>query len=169
MSLREAIDIVFAHEGGNVDDPDDLGGRTGRGGITQNTYDNWRREKGLNIRDVWEITDDEIEDIYLEHYWAPGYCDMMSWPLNLIHFDGCINHGVKGATKILQRAAGVSDDGAWGPITEGAVLSQHPDSLSESVLWERVRFYNTIAKAGQLKFLRGWINRVLGLREKLWV
>ena len=56
-------------------------------------------------------------------------------------------------------------NGKIGPVTLAAAAAVDPDELVNRMLWERVRFYYKISTGTQLKFLRGWLRRVLHLRE----
>lgn len=57
----------------------------------------------------------------------------MSPSLDYVHFDGCVNHGIKQASKFLQRALGVEDDGAIGPKTLSAVRQDDAAGRIEEV------------------------------------
>ena len=65
----KALDFVLRWEGGKADDPHDRGGRTNRG-ITQLTYNAYRKAKGLEIADVWDATLAETGDIYQKRFWV---------------------------------------------------------------------------------------------------
>jgi hypothetical protein len=66
-------------------------------GITQNTYNDWRDHLRLPRASVRTITRAEAQQIYLEWYWRAGGCDALPWPLQLVHFDACVNHGTGNA------------------------------------------------------------------------
>ena len=164
----QALPFTLEYEGGFVDDPDDPGGRTNKG-ITQKTYDAWQDSAGRPKADVFHITDAEVGAIYHQRYWVDGKCEPLPWPVSMVHFDACVNHGLKNAAKLLQRAAGVTDDGAIGPMTLQAVGNRPALRLAERTLWARLDFYEAITdRRGTLrKFLRGWLKRVLKLRREL--
>ena len=44
-------------------------------GITHNTYNSYRRSKGLPIRSVKYITNDEVRDIYYNNYFKASGAD----------------------------------------------------------------------------------------------
>lgn len=167
IGFSAALAFVLAREGGRVDDPDDRGGRTNMG-VTQATYDRYRKNLGLPTKDVWEIEDNEVSGIY-EGIWTTRGCDSLPWPLALAHFDACVNHGTVNAVRILQRAVGAKDDGVRGPMTNAAIRDAigrlGPKGLTNHLLFKRLRFYFDISKGSQLKFLRGWILRVILLEE----
>ncbi|HXW72382.1 MAG TPA: glycosyl hydrolase 108 family protein [Methylocella sp.] len=92
-NYEECVAFVRRQEGGNTNAPGDPGGRTGRGGITHITYDSYRASKGLAPRDVFEITDEEIAEIYEAHYWMPIYGDRLPAGQDLALFDFAVNSG----------------------------------------------------------------------------
>lgn len=152
--------------------PDDRGGPTSRG-VSQKVYDHWRITHAKPVRSVKEIMDEEVAAIYLSQYWAPAYCDKMPEHLGLIHFDAAVNHGVKRANKLLQRAIGVSDDGVIGKKTLAALDSElhkcGESSIVNCYLDIRSDFYDDIAEnnPSQVAFIKGWKNRIRSLREEV--
>ncbi len=50
-NFETVMDYVFKSEGGFSDRKNDLGGRTDKG-VTQTTYNAWRKKKGLAPKDV---------------------------------------------------------------------------------------------------------------------
>lgn len=160
--FTQALPIVLAREGGYANDPDDRGGVTNFG-VTQRTYDEWRRSQGAEPRAVTLIESDELEAIYYE-YWVGAKCDALPWPANAAQFDAAVNHGPQQAARLLQRAVDTTVDGIIGPKTLAAATAMG-DELVNEMLWVRVGFYRQIAKGSQLKFLRGWLARLLELRE----
>lgn len=163
--FERALPVILRAEGGYVHDPADRGGAT-RCGVTQETYDKWRASMGLDPQPVAGITMPEIEKIYQLRYWLEARCSEMPWPVSLAHFDAAVNHGPDRANHILQQALGVMADGKIGPITLSATMRADPILLVREMLWERVEFYHMIAKGDQIKFLRGWLARLIELRKE---
>lgn len=162
----DALPITLRFEGGYSNHPSDPGGATMKG-VTQRVYDNWRLSKSLPVRDVRLIEEHELQDIYMTGYWAPGKCAQMPWPVSLCHFDACVNHGIYGAAKILQRALGVPADGKIGPQTLGALSTIPTDLLVGRMLFERLDYYEKITLANRklAAFLLAWLSRVNALRD----
>lgn len=156
--FARSLPVILKAEGGYVHDPDDRGGATNKG-VTQKTYDSWRKSELLPVRPVKEIQDVEVETIYRQDYWFAGRCDALAWPVSLVHFDACVNHGVGRASKMLQDAAGVAVDGKVGPKTIAAVNAD-PAGVVKRYLEERERFYRLIGIGNQGKFLKGWLARL---------
>ena len=114
-------EVMRINEGGYVDHPDDPGGATNKG-VTQRTYEAWRRRQGLPARHVRDIREAEVLQIYFEGYWRAGHCHRMPGDAAaLVLFDACVNHGLRPAMKFVQRGAGL-------PPRRGrrAVRSAHP-------------------------------------------
>lgn len=163
-----ALEIVLKHEGGVSNHKNDRGGLTFRG-ITQKVYDDYRKSIGKPQRPVTEIDDSELKEVYFQ-YWKRGSCDYLPKPLDVIHFDSCVNHGHLNANKILQRTLGVGEDGIIGKQTLSAL---HEDIAAIGIeevclayLRERKAFYENIVKnrPSQKVFARGWANRIDSLR-----
>ncbi len=100
-------------------DRGDPGGAT-MCGITHREYDLYRKHHGLPTRDVRLMTQSEGEDIYLDFFWLPN-CPKLPAGLDLEFFDSSVNEGTTEATRILQVALGIHNDGEWGPRTQAAV------------------------------------------------
>lgn len=161
-----ALPFVLRMEGGYVNDPVDRGGTTNKG-ITQRTYSAWLTNQGRPSRPVREITDEEVEQIYHLCYWSAAKCDALPWPASAAHFDAAVNHGVARAARMLQEALGVKVDGIIGPVTLAAAGSADTQQLVNAMLWIRVDFYYRITAGDQVKFLRGWLRRLLHLRKEV--
>lgn len=142
---------------GYVNIPADRGGET-KYGVAQNANPN------VNVRN---LTLDGAMNVYFTNYWLRGKCDKLPYPVSLIHFDGCVNHGIGRANKFLQRAVGVIDDGVIGPITLRKINETDPAVLIESVADQRSDFYHAIVKRdpSQGIFLKGWMRRINEVRD----
>jgi lysozyme family protein len=170
---REALGHLLGIEGGLADDPDDRGGRTNHG-VTQATYDRYRKAKGEPIRFVDYITKDEVVELYETMYWRPSKAHLLPWPVSHVHFDAYVHHNPRLANRILQRAADVEDDGIIGPVTiqavKDAVAIDDHDGVNDfigRVLWHRFDALLDIVNRApsQRKFFRGWMNRIATLRS----
>ena len=163
----QALPVTLRFEGGYANHPSDPGGATMKG-VTQATYDAFRRELGKPTQDVRAIADAEVELIYHHRYWTPARCDALPWPASLCHFDASVNHGLAGAAKILQRAVGVPDDGKIGPQTLAAVGALPVPLLVGRMLFERLDLYERIClgRKESRVFLLAWLSRVNALRDR---
>ena len=147
------INRLLKHEGGYVNHPDDPGGAT-NWGITERVARKWGY-KG-HMRDLPRETAIEI---YRQEYWQPVEAMGLPYPLQFQVFDANVNHGLRNAVKLLQRAAGVADDGQFGPMTKRAVGNALPLALGVLFNEHRLLFYTNLGTFSS--FGRGWVRRVV--------
>ncbi len=170
--FQKALKITLSFEGGYSNDKADPGGATNKG-ITQEVYDKYRLERKLNIHSVKEISQSEMEQIYLNKYWVPGSCALLHPPIGVFHFDTCAHLGLNQAGKLLQRAIGIQEKNVDGIIGEHslAVAEIIPSSVTIiKYVNLRIDFYKKIISQNPIlaKFKNGWINRVEQLEEEVW-
>lgn len=132
--------IVFRHEGGYVNDPDDLGGETNFG-ITKRRYPNL---------DIKNLTKEEAKQIYYKDFWLPmkmeRFKDNINLALNV--FDMAVNAGKQNAELCLTKA---EIEKRYFPKKDIVDLYKE----------ERRKYYTRVAeKRNNKKFLKGWLNRV---------
>lgn len=140
--FEQALKFVLEREGGYVNNPNDPGGATNKG-ITQGTYNSWRKSKGLAVKDVKLITNEEVKEIYYKNYWLAAKCNTMTKKFAVVCFDSAVNHGV-------------------GKVKDFLTACQYNDL--EVYFLERIRYYNNLAKRANMRtFLHGWLNRVFAL------
>ena len=137
---------------GYVDDPLDRGGET-KFGVAKNA------NQDLNIT---TLTWAQAKDVYYRRYWLNGSCDKLPARVAVLHFDGCVNHGVGRANKFLQRALGVGVDGVIGPITAGKAHKLDQFDICDSICKQRESFCRSIVanNPSQGRFLNGWLRRI---------
>lgn len=148
-----ALKATLRYEGGKVDDPRDPGGRTAYG-ITQNTYNAWRYKQGLDRKDVFTISQDDVATIYRQEYWDKIRGDDLPEGLDFAMFDFAVNSGVSRASKYLQSIVGVTQDGVIGPKTIAAAKTYLGNKLTDM----RLGFLKGLPTWGT--FGRGWANRI---------
>lgn len=152
-NFDKAFQFVLKWEGGYVNDPDDPGGET-KYGISKRAYPDL---------DIKNLTVEQAKEIYFYDYWVKGMCDGLPAGVDLMHFDFCVNGGVKRAGMVLQETLNeffnekLVVDGVVGPKTLLAVSKVDTEKLLGAYALKRVCFY---AELGKEKFLRGWLNRV---------
>ena len=146
--------IIFKHEGGYVNDPDDLGGET-KYGITKRLYPDI---------DIKNLTKEQATDIYYEDFYREMNLYYIKDDLLALHlFDMGINAGVKTAIFLLQELLnGCSRDGVIGPVTAQAVSNASiTTNLVEAYKAKRIeRYYYVSTLRNNVKFLKGWVKRV---------
>jgi len=94
--------------------------------------------------DIKNLTKDQAMRIYVNDYWVPLDGDSLPWPLDLIAFDTAVNMGVSRSKVLLQESTDWRD-----------------------YLLNRVGVYARIVRPKTLKFLNGWINRVMDLKKTI--
>lgn len=163
--MKEVLDHILIHEGGKVDHPQDPGGRTNKG-ITQRVYNGWCAKNRLPIRDVYLISDNEVEAIYRFQYWEPIHGSILPPGVNLVVMDGAVNSGVKQSVKWLQRALGFTGtavDGIIGTVTLKAIADDtNHDLLIARILDRRMTFLKALKT--WKTFGKGWTRRVDAVR-----
>lgn len=154
MNFDQAFDRLIGHEGGYVNHPDDPGGET-NWGITLRTA----REAGYTGT-MRALTRQEAKAIYREAYWNRAKADQYDGAIAFQLFDTAVNHGIGQAIRFLQRAVGVADDGAVGPVTLAAVRAMSVTDVLARFNAERLDFYTKLTTWPT--FGKGWARRVAG-------
>ena len=142
--FKKALQFVLKWEGGYVNNPNDKGGATNKG-ITQNTYNNWLKKHNRPFKDVKNISNSEVEEIYYNNYWLAAGCNKMTSKLAVLVFDTAVNMGISRAKQFLKAAQ-------W----------RYPDKFIQA----REEKYKEFAQYGnQNIFLKGWLNRLNDLKN----
>lgn len=139
------LKFVLLREGGYSNNPNDKGGETNKG-ITYQTYNSYRKSRGLSPRSVKYITDEEVRDIYYNNYYKASGADKIQNPkLAAYVFDTAVNMGVSRAKEFLAKSG------------------------NDLNTYEQLRRnkYNQFVEydSSQRCFLQGWNNRINSLRE----
>lgn len=163
--LREALEFLLAEEGGWSNHPADKGGKTFNG-VTQATYNAWRKKRGRPAQSVRLATASEIEELYDIEYWRAARCDRLPWPISYLVFDAAVNSGVSRGVKWLQGGLGLAADGIVGPATIAAsekVVAEGDSARILAIVDQRVEFLARLvqSKPSQAAFLLGWWRRTL--------
>jgi lysozyme family protein len=146
-----AVSRVLKNEGEYSNDPRDPGGET-MWGITRRTAS----ANGYN-GEMRFLPKEEAIRIYREAYWEPLRCDDFPFPVAFQLFDAGVNSGTIQATKWLQRALGVDDDGVIGPITLSAAGKIQPLLFGFNFIRRRQEFQQKLPTWPA--FGKGWTNR----------
>lgn len=162
----KALKFTLAWEGGYSNHPQDKGGATNKG-ITQKTYDAYRKDNKLAVRSVRSITNAEVEDIYYSGYWLASQCDELPSPLFYVVFDTAVNFGAVRALKFMQQALSVKEDGRWGDPDRAALKKASAVALAQEICDLRIvrRHSRVVEDPTQAVFLKGWLNRDVALRK----
>jgi lysozyme family protein len=165
-SFKAALARVLVHEGGFSDHPRDPGGATNQG-ITQRTYDAYRRSKKAALRSVRKMTAPERDAIYRRQYWDAIKGDKLPSGVDYVVFDGAVNSGPHQSIKWLQRALGSAYrgqiDGVIGLATFAALeATEDHDALIDRICDRRMAFLRALQTWSD--FAGGWTRRVQNVR-----
>ena len=144
-NFDKMLKFVLLREGGYSNNPNDKGGETNKG-ITYQTYNSYRKSRGLSPRSVKYITDEEVRDIYYNNFYKASGADKIQNPkLAAYVFDTAVNMGVSRAKEFLAKSG------------------------NDLNTYEQLRRnkYNQFVEydSSQRCFLQGWNNRINSLRE----
>ena len=160
--------FILSWEGGFANIPGDRGGATNKG-VTIATYRSvFGKER--TVEDLKTITDIEWLHIFNTLFWSRWKADQIqSQAIANLLVDWVWTSGNYGI-KIPQRVLGVSIDGIVGPKTLAAINGYPNQNELFAKLWhEREDFFSRIATGAQKKFLKGWLNRLNGIRYECLV
>jgi len=150
---------VLAHEGGYVDNPRDPGGATNQG-VTQGTYNAYRKRTGRAYQSVRKLTAMERDTIYRLQYWDKLACDDLPSGVDYAVYDFGVNSGVNRSAKYLQKIVGVKQDGIIGLQTLAAVEAMTAQEVVERLCGDRMAFLRKLRHWPTFK--NGWTRRVVG-------
>ena len=156
-NFEEAIDYLFANEGGFVNDPDDGGGKT-KFGISKQAHP---------AVDIENLSEEEAKEIYKKIYWdSQRYNEITHTSIVVKLFDLVVNVGPFWGHKIIQRALRamghrITEDGILGTKTIEAINNIDPEKLIIAIKSEAAGYYRCIATSNpkSQKFLNGWLSR----------
>ena len=156
LDSEGAKDGTNARNCGHTNDSNDPGGET-KYGISKN--------ENPDI-DIAQLNWEGAEAIYYDRYWIAGQCDKLPDRIAVLHFDGCVNNGVRESAIFLQRAIGAEADGDIGPATLAAVATFDPIVVCGAICDQRSTFYHNIVSRtpSQGEYLNGWLRRVSEMR-----
>lgn len=146
-NFEKALEFLFPSEGGYNNDKDDMGGPTNMG-VTQSTYNSYRKKHNLPYKNVINITRGEAKQIYYEDYWLTSGADKVSDPkMGIVLFDTAVLHGPSKAREFYSYSGG---------------------DINKFLDIRRKSYDNIVAKyPKQRKFYQGWQNRVTNLQSYL--
>lgn len=165
-------------EGGWSNDPDDRGGRT-KYGVTQQAWEAYH--VGNVPYDISEITRDDAQAVFWADYYQGANLhrlELAGCPQVILCdcFDACVNHGVRGGSKLLQRAYNLVCDKRPPLLVDGVIgtktctqiaafcLADHRQKeLLGAFRYSRALLFHSIVTKDptQEKFIDGWVIRLL--------
>ena len=158
-----AFESMLKNEGGYVlhNVAGDRGGMT-YAGIARNMNPHWAGWAFIDSKQ--EVPAHVVRDFYKPNFWDNIGGDQIVHQAIAQHiFDFQVNTG-KPARVLAQLVVGVTPDGSFGQRTIDALNSQDPEKFVLSYSLAKIARYRDIVQRdkSQIKFLMGWINRVLG-------
>jgi len=152
-----AYRFIRMWEGGLANVKGDLGGLT-KFGVTQSTYNTYRRSLDEKPQSVRLITETEVRNIFENRLWIGTGANKLPPLLGIVQLDTEVNFGtggsnpkkhIKGASAFLQETLSAARPGET-----DLELAQDYINLRIAFRYERVNYYPS-----QKKFLQGWLNR----------
>lgn len=164
-----ALPLILIFEGKFSNNPNDKGKATNFG-ITQKTYDYFRKAKSLPLQNVSNISTIELEDIYESFYWIPCKCDLMPSNIAIIVFDTAIQSGQSKAIKFLQECLKIKIDGIIGSQTINKLKEINEIDILNFYINLRETYYKSIVlkDPSQEVFLKGWLRRLNFIKDYLF-
>lgn len=180
MNFEQSLKKVSIAEGKWTNNKYDSGGITACG-IARNANPDWGGwkiidryfERGLSLQQTEKICRADaqfmalVNALYRGKYWNTAQCPYVPELLKYPMFSCAVNCGHKIAIILLQRAAGVKDDGIFGKITRTTCNSLPQRELCERFYTKWENYYKAIVKnkPSQQVFLKGWLNRIANVRK----
>ena len=154
LNFTQILNRLIGHEGGYVNAPRDPGGET-NWGITKRTAQANGYQGSMRA-----MTREQAYKIYYSAFWLRYQCDKMPEAVAYQFFDAAVNHGLGNASRMLQRAVGVVDDGVIGNMTIAAIKKMAISDVIMRLNAERLEFYCKLSTF--TTFGKGWVRRVAG-------
>lgn len=172
-----ALSKVLSHEGGYVNDPDDLGGETYKG-IARNSHSSWLGwviiDQHKNKPDFPHSLEantklqDSVEQFYFGTFWKPLNAEQIQNQTSADSvFDFAVNSGLTTSARLVQSIVGAKIDGCVGEITLNKINSMDFGHFQAALTVAKMEYYMNIIRKRPTskKFLLGWISRSLSFND----
>lgn len=158
---EQCFALVLKHEGGFVNNPKDPGGMTNLG-VTKKV---WEAFVGREVdeAEMRSLTPEMVKPLYKKNYWDVIRGDDLPDGVDYATYDLAVNSGTRRAIKMLQKSAGVPDDGSIGPQTLEAVNDKNPRELAQDICENRLAFLQGLPTWDV--FGKGWGRRVADVEQ----
>jgi len=171
MNDLEIIERIIADEGGElfVWNPADPGGATKWGITARGLKPYWNHD--VTPEQIRTLTHGDAVGFYFWLLKSTKIGQIVNETVRWFVFDAAVHMGATQATKLLQRALHVKDDGILGPVTLAATPYLDGTKLCRLFAVEQMLFYGRLAAKNltdadrdgipdQLEFLPGYLNRL---------
>ena len=159
--IDEIITDILKAEGWDkyTNRPTDRGGPT-KWGITQKAWSEYLGH-AASEDEIRAITEQQARIFYEQVYVKAPRFDQLAPLLCPMVVDCGVNHGVRAASKWVQRAVGARQDGWIGPATLDAVTSHNMIATYMRICASRFKLYGRIVTKdhSQAEYAHGWNNR----------
>jgi lysozyme family protein len=172
--FSKAFELMIAHEGGYVNDPDDPGGETYKG-VARKIFSKWTGWTTIDILkrqpdfpanlDKSEDLQSSVADFYQVNFWDKMNGDqILNQEVANSIFDFGVNAGSGTSSSLAQMVVGVKSDGIIGPDSLASINNFDPDHFLASFTVAKIARYINIVKKRPTsrKYFYGWICRALG-------
>ena len=160
---NKSFEHVIKSEAGFQSDPHDSGNHLpdGRAGCTMLgcTQANWEAYVGHQVTwdDMKALKPDDVKPLYKRDYWDAVKGDELPGGVDYAAFDFAINAGPGASRKMIQRALGVTADGAIGPATMTAIKATNGKVFLDKFSQAKRDFYIGLHNP---TYEKGWLARV---------
>lgn len=131
-------------------------------GISRRWWPNWHGWQTIDAGDRPETA--HVRAFYKLNFWDPLRLDeVKDQRVAESIYDFGVNADTKVAAKLAQIVVGCTPDGRFGPITLQALNAADPELfLAKFALAKLARYRDIVTKdRTQMKFILGWVNRLL--------
>ena len=107
---------------------------------------------------------EDVKPLYKRDYWDAVKGDDLPSGVDYAAFDFAINAGPAASRKMIQRALGVTADGAIGPMTMAAIKATNGKEFLQKFSDAKTAFYKSLPTFPT--FGKGWLRRVAEVQSK---
>lgn len=171
--FKISLQKTLTHEGGYVNDTNDMGGETYKG-ISRNAHPDWSGWEQIDISkyeyhfpknlDENEDLQTEVELFYHTNFWQPLKADQIeNQKMADSIFDFGVNAGIKTSIRYAQSILETGVDGILGSKTLEKLNTYNPEHFYVLFTIAKITHYITIIKNRPVNktYLYGWIIRTL--------
>ena len=172
--FTKAFQLMIAHEGGYVNDPDDPGGETYKG-VARKIFSKWngwttvdmlKRQPGFpaNLDKDAELQE-SVSDFYRVTFWDQMKGDQITdQAVATSIFDFGVNAGMGTSASLAQMVVGAKTDGVIGPQSVASLNTFNTEHFLAAFTVAKIARYVNIVKKRPTsqKYFYGWVLRALG-------